>query len=62
MEGMAVVINEAETWHNPPPTGMPECGSFSWDVELFKQKSSSTHPRESLYLMMFIILVCIMMM
>ena len=38
LEGMAVVINEAGGMHNPPPTGMPQCGEFTWSIEQFEDK------------------------
>ena len=44
LEGMAVVINEAPGQHNGPPPNMGECGPFTWDVEMFKNKVSSPGP------------------
>ena len=38
LEGMAAVINEVQTRHNPPPSGMSSCKSFTWTVEEFKNK------------------------
>ena len=38
LEGMALVINEAQTEQNPPPDGMHSCGSFNWSVGEFNQK------------------------
>ena len=38
LEGMALVINEVEKYHNPPPEGMATCKSFTWTVEDFKEK------------------------
>ena len=38
LEGMAMVINEAEGQQNPPPAGMDVCGNFNWTVEEFKKK------------------------
>ena len=43
LEGMAVVINEAEGMHNPPPLNMPQCGNFTWTVEQFKEMKPN-HP------------------
>ena len=42
LEGMALVINEAQTEQNPPPDGMHSCGSFNWSVEEFNQKLNFT--------------------
>ena len=38
LEGMAAVINEVQTRHNPPPSGMVSCKSFTWTVEEFNEK------------------------
>ncbi len=38
LEGMAAVINEVEARHNPPPSGMTSCRSFTWSVEDFYEK------------------------
>lgn len=38
LEGMAVVINELESEQNSPPTGIPTCGNFKWDVADFNDK------------------------
>ena len=38
LEGMALVINEAQAQQNPPPGGMRSCGNFTWSVEAFNQK------------------------
>ena len=38
LEGMAVVINEAPGQHNEPPPNMGECGPFTWNVDMFKEK------------------------
>ena len=38
LEGMALVINEAQAEQNPPPDGMRSCGNFSWNIEEFNQK------------------------
>ena len=38
LEGMAAVINEVQTRHNPPPSGMLSCKSFTWTVEEFNKK------------------------
>jgi hypothetical protein len=38
LEGMAAVINEVEARHNPPPSGMTSCRSFTWNVEDFYEK------------------------
>lgn len=38
LEGMALIINEAENQQNPPPDGMNVCGNFDWDVETFNEK------------------------
>ena len=40
LEGMAVVINEAEGMHNAPPPNMPQCGNFTWEPNEFRQKES----------------------
>ena len=44
LEGMAVVINEAQGMHNGPPPNMPQCSNFSWEPEEFRQKESSPSP------------------
>lgn len=38
LEGMGLVINEAQAQQNPPPDGMRTCGNFTWTVEEFNQK------------------------
>ena len=38
LEGMALVINEVEKYHNPPPKGMATCNSFTWTAKQFKSK------------------------
>ena len=38
LEGMALVINEAQAEQNPPPDGMRSCGNFSWNIDEFNQK------------------------
>ena len=38
LEGMAVIINEADGRQNPPPEGMNTCGSFTWNVDTFNEK------------------------
>lgn len=38
LEGMALVINEAQAEQNPPPHGMRSCGNFTWSIEEFNQK------------------------
>ena len=38
LEGMALVINEAQAQQNPPPDGMRSCGNFTWSVEEFNEK------------------------
>lgn len=38
LEGMALVINEAQAQQNPPPNGMRSCGNFTWSVEQFNEK------------------------
>ena len=38
LEGMAAVINEVQTRHNPPPSGMTTCKSFTWSVDEFNEK------------------------
>ena len=38
LEGMATVINEVQTRHNPPPSGMTSCRSFTWSVDEFNEK------------------------
>ena len=38
LEGMAAVINEVQSRHNPPPSGMASCKSFTWSVEEFNEK------------------------
>lgn len=38
LEGMALVINEAQAKQNPPPTGMEVCGNFTWSVEDYRKK------------------------
>ena len=40
LEGMALVINELESEHNPPPSGMTTCGGFTWDIAEFKRLST----------------------
>ena len=44
LEGMAVVINEANEMHNEPPPNMPQCGEFTWEPEEFRLKESSPSP------------------
>ena len=41
LEGMAVVINEAKDRHNLPPSNMPQCGAFTWQLDDFIQKESN---------------------
>ena len=61
LEGMAVVINEAEGMHNAPPSNMPQCGNFTWEPNEFRQKESlprltqSAHPSTSsnLYILFY---------
>lgn len=38
LEGMGLVINEAQAQQNPPPNGMRTCGNFTWTVEEFNKK------------------------
>ena len=38
LEGMGLVVNEAQAEQNPPPDGMRSCGNFTWSVEEFKEK------------------------
>ena len=38
LEGMAMIINEAQDRQNPPPDGMNQCGNFLWDISQFKEK------------------------
>ena len=38
LEGMALVINEAEDDQNPPPDGFDRCGNFNWTVKDFERK------------------------
>ena len=38
LEGMAAVINEVQSRHNPSPSGMASCKSFTWSVEEFNEK------------------------
>ena len=38
LEGMALIINEAQNQQNPPPNGMNQCGNFIWTVNDFKEK------------------------
>ena len=38
LEGMALVMNEAQEQQNPPPDGMRSCGNFTWSVEEFNEK------------------------
>ena len=40
LEGMALVINEAQAQQNPPPDGMRSCGNFTWSVEEFNEKQN----------------------
>ena len=37
LEGMAVVINEAEGMQNKPPPNMPQCGEFTWSIDQFRE-------------------------
>ena len=64
LEGMAVVINEAENTQNSAPTNMPRCGPFTWSVEEFMESetpapsptpsSKATTIKESLFFVLFI--------
>ena len=38
LEGMALVVNEAQAQQNPPPEGMRSCGNFTWTVAEFNKK------------------------
>ena len=38
LEGMAMIINEAQSNQNPPPNGMNQCGNFTWSVDDFNKK------------------------
>ena len=38
LEGMTMVINEAQMQQNPPPDGMRTCGNFVWNVSDFNEK------------------------
>ena len=38
LEGMALVINEAQEQQNPPPDGMRTCGNFMWSLDAFNKK------------------------
>ena len=38
LEGMAMIINEAQMQQNPPPEGIPRCGNFNWTVNDFNEK------------------------
>ena len=38
LEGMALIINEAQNQQNPPPNGMNQCGNFMWTVDDFKER------------------------
>ena len=35
LEGMALVVNELSSKHNPPPAGLPTCQDFTWSVAEF---------------------------
>ena len=37
LEGMALVINEVESRHNPPPWNLTTCGNFNWTLEKFEK-------------------------
>jgi hypothetical protein len=45
LEGMAAVINEVQSRHNPPPSGMMSCKSFTWSVDDFRQKRNNPQLR-----------------
>ena len=38
LEGMTMVINEAQMQQNPSPDGMRTCGNFVWNVSDFNKK------------------------
>jgi len=38
LEGMTMVINEAQMQQNPSPDGMRTCGNFVWNVSDFNEK------------------------
>ena len=38
LEGMALVVDEAQAQQNPPPKGMRSCGNFTWTIAEFNQK------------------------
>jgi hypothetical protein len=53
---MAAVINEVQSRHNPPPSGMMSCKSFTWSVDDFNEKrkwvSSAQRPAwENMFLL-----------
>ena len=47
LEGMALVINEAQAQQNPPPDGMRLCGNFTWSVEEFNEKQNFDPDKKS---------------
>ena len=66
LEGMAVVINEVESRHNPAPPGFPTCGRFSisqdqfYNSLAFDPDNSSIREAPSYWLLMVsVISVCL---
>ncbi len=37
LQGMALVVNEAQSRQPPPPPGMRTCGNFTWTVDNFTE-------------------------
>lgn len=46
LEGMATVINEANSWHTPPPDGMRICGNFTWELSDFYDRINHPGPQQ----------------
>ena len=46
LEGMATVINEANSWQTPPPDGMRICGNFTWELSDFYDRINHPGPRQ----------------
>ena len=69
IEGMAVVVNEVEKSHNPPPDGFNTCGNFNISQETFYEKISfnpasnnfavKTFAGVSLLVVGFVVSVCL---
>ena len=62
LEGMALVINEAQEKQPPPPEGMQTCGNFTWTVDEFLkavQNNPGDEPEFPTWLIIVIVIACV---